>query len=329
VPDRDLFTWLPQVELADLPRPVDRALKRPGHDEERADLAQVVIDDRLAAVEPQRRDQLADPLPRHRRVALQQPVDLVLERIELRARRRTLILRRHRRTQRRPDRVARQARPPHQLVDRDATHEVLPAQFGPPLHTDQPLSPPLTSTVRSSESPDPPGRLRQPSRGSDFDRRRGVSFQPAPTRPVRASWRPTPTRSLPRRSGDDGQRGVAPPARMGREQRGARCSCSTVAVRASASSASSACAPSCPRVAAAPILPFWAARARSSGAILLSSAVPAEGADSVAEAGSDSSSAPTRRPCAVPVGPSALTGCARAVGDAAAAPSPRGERREN
>jgi hypothetical protein len=64
-------------------------------------------------------------------------------------------------------------------------------------------------------------------------------------RPLRASWRLTPTRSLPTRSGNDGQRGVAPPLRMGREQRGARCSCSTVAVRASASSANSACAPSC------------------------------------------------------------------------------------
>jgi hypothetical protein len=82
-----------------------------------------------------------------------------------------------------------------------------------------------------------------------------------------------------------------------------------------------------PRVAPASILPIWAARSRSSGAILLSSAVPAEGADSVAEAGSEISSAPTRRPCAVPVGPSAQPGCACAVGDAAAAPSPRGERR--
>jgi hypothetical protein len=63
---------------------MDRALKRPRRPKHRADLAQVVIDDRLATIEPQRRDQLPDPLPGHRGIVLEQPMDLVLEPIELR-----------------------------------------------------------------------------------------------------------------------------------------------------------------------------------------------------------------------------------------------------
>ena len=85
VPDRDLAARLPEIELADLARPIDRALKRPRRRrEQRPHLAQVVIDDRLAAIEAQRRDQLPDPLTRQRRIAVEQPMDLVLERIELR-----------------------------------------------------------------------------------------------------------------------------------------------------------------------------------------------------------------------------------------------------
>jgi hypothetical protein len=84
---RDLTLGLPQIELADLAGSVDRALKRPRWwREQRLDLMQVVIDDRLAALEPERRDQLSDPLARQLGIGLQQPVDLVLERIELRHR---------------------------------------------------------------------------------------------------------------------------------------------------------------------------------------------------------------------------------------------------
>ena len=63
--DRNLLLGLPDVELADLFRPIDGPLKCPRcRREQRPDLAQIVIDDRLAAVEPQRRDQLPDSLPR-------------------------------------------------------------------------------------------------------------------------------------------------------------------------------------------------------------------------------------------------------------------------
>jgi hypothetical protein len=65
VPDRDLVTRLPEIELADLARPIDRALKRPRpRQKQRPHLAQVIVDDRLRRRAPQRLKQLADPDPR-------------------------------------------------------------------------------------------------------------------------------------------------------------------------------------------------------------------------------------------------------------------------
>jgi hypothetical protein len=65
VTDRDLKPRFPQIELADLTGPIHGPLKRPGSwREQRPDVAQVVVDDRLAARIAQRRDQLADPLAR-------------------------------------------------------------------------------------------------------------------------------------------------------------------------------------------------------------------------------------------------------------------------
>ena len=94
MPDRDLPPRLPEIELADLARAINRPLKRPRRRrEQRADLAQIVVDDRLAALKAQRRDQLADALPRQLRIRPEQPVDLVLERIKLRTRRRPRIAR--------------------------------------------------------------------------------------------------------------------------------------------------------------------------------------------------------------------------------------------
>jgi hypothetical protein len=55
---------------------------------QRPDLAQVVIEDRLAALPAQRLDQLVDTNTGQVRVLVQQPRDLGLERIELRSRRR-------------------------------------------------------------------------------------------------------------------------------------------------------------------------------------------------------------------------------------------------
>jgi hypothetical protein len=149
VPDRDLGAWLPEVELADLARSIDGALERPWRrQEQRPHLAQVVVDDRLAAVEPQRHDQLPDPLAGHPRLDLQQPVDLGLERIELRPHRRAPIDRRLVGPQRPADRVAIDPEPPRQLLDRDPANEVLAPQLGPPLHVQQPL-PPGQARVRT------------------------------------------------------------------------------------------------------------------------------------------------------------------------------------
>jgi len=82
--DRDQPGWLPQIPLADLPRPIDSPLMRPQPQKHRPHLAQIVIDYRLAAVEPERLDQLPNTHPGQPRVPPQQPVDLILERVELR-----------------------------------------------------------------------------------------------------------------------------------------------------------------------------------------------------------------------------------------------------
>src|SRR4051794_34344293 len=48
-PDRHLGARLPQIELADLARPIHGPLKRPRRRDDRPDLAQIVVQDRLAA----------------------------------------------------------------------------------------------------------------------------------------------------------------------------------------------------------------------------------------------------------------------------------------
>ena len=125
---------LPQIPLADLARPIDRPLMRAQPQEHRADLAQVVINDRLAAIEPQRLDLLPHPHARELRVVLQQPVDLVLGRIQLRRPLRHPELSRLLGPQRRPDRVSRQPRPADQLLDRHTANQMLPAKLSPLLH---------------------------------------------------------------------------------------------------------------------------------------------------------------------------------------------------
>ena len=76
------------ARLANLPRAIHGALKRPWPwREQRTNLAHVVIDDRLATIKAQRHDQLTDPLARQLGIGREQPMDLLLERIELRSRR--------------------------------------------------------------------------------------------------------------------------------------------------------------------------------------------------------------------------------------------------
>jgi hypothetical protein len=95
VADRELLARLPNIELADLSGPPDRPRERPRRRcKQRPHLAEVVIDDRLARTAAQRLKQLTDPDPRKRRILAQQPMDLLLELIQHRPRRRPPIDRR-------------------------------------------------------------------------------------------------------------------------------------------------------------------------------------------------------------------------------------------
>src|ERR1700677_790056 len=101
-------------------------------------------------------------------------MDLFLERVELRRTLRTTKPRRSIRSQRRPDRVARQTRATHQLLDRDPANEVLPAQLGPLLHVQHTPSPGLDNTIEpgspTPRTPPPPpeGIKSQPAKEGQF-----------------------------------------------------------------------------------------------------------------------------------------------------------------
>jgi hypothetical protein len=106
---------------------------------ERPDLAQIVVEDRLAAVVAERLDQLADALARQPRVLLQEAPDLVLERIELRRPRRALVARRPLAPQRTADSVAVVAGAPHDLVDRKPVDLLHPPDLRPAPHVEHRL----------------------------------------------------------------------------------------------------------------------------------------------------------------------------------------------
>src|ERR1700685_2662978 len=103
--DRDLTLRLPQIELADLPRPIDGALERALRREQRPHLTQIVINNALAARIAQRLAQLTKPNPTSPVVRAQLLADLRLERVQLRRPLRTAKTRRSIRAQRHPDRV--------------------------------------------------------------------------------------------------------------------------------------------------------------------------------------------------------------------------------
>ncbi len=161
------------------PRPIHRALESSRRQKQRAHLPQIAIHDRLAARETERLDQLPDPHPRQLGIPTQKLVDLLLERVELRRRRRPLIPRRRLRTHRQPYRIRRKARPARQLLDRDPTNEMFPAHFRPPLHVQHNPSPGLGDMTepgsRHPRTPPPPPEGGQHSTGeggSVFHRRR-------------------------------------------------------------------------------------------------------------------------------------------------------------
>ena len=175
VPDRDLGARLPDVELANLARPIDRPLKRPRRRrKQRPDLAQIVIDDRLGRRAAQRLEQLADPDPRQLGVVLEQPMDLVLEGIELGPRRRAAIDRRLVAVDRLADRVAMQPRPPTNLALRQALDEVQPTDLCPLLHPDH-LGPPELALRKRAQAPRATG---QHDRWPTFHPAQVVQFSP-------------------------------------------------------------------------------------------------------------------------------------------------------
>src|SRR5215211_655055 len=84
VADRELLLRLPEVELQELGGTVGGALVGALRAEDRAQLAQVVVEDRLAAVVAGLGDQLADPGVGDPPLLAQQAGDLVAVRVELR-----------------------------------------------------------------------------------------------------------------------------------------------------------------------------------------------------------------------------------------------------
>jgi hypothetical protein len=177
--DRNRPGDLPEIPLADLPWPIDGALMRARPREQWTHLTQIIIDDRLATIEPERLDQLTDSHPGQLRVPPQQIVDLLLERVELRRTLNNAKRRRAIRTQRSPDRIARQPGATHQLLDRHTTNEMLPTQLGPTLHVQHDPSPGLDNNDRARlhATPDtsatiPKGQISTGEEGSVSHRHR-------------------------------------------------------------------------------------------------------------------------------------------------------------
>src|SRR5512135_1879479 len=109
-------------------------------------------------------------------------MDLILERIQLRRPLRTLERWRLIRAQSRPDRVARQASPAHQLLDRNPPHEMLPPQLGPLLHVQHASSWPSfnTNETRLTITPDASATIQRgqisTGEGGSVSHRRRQSF---------------------------------------------------------------------------------------------------------------------------------------------------------
>ncbi|MDQ2896601.1 MAG: hypothetical protein M3Y09_13320 [Actinomycetota bacterium] len=139
MPNRDLIARLPDIELADLARSINRPDKRSGRPgEQRPNLPQIVINDRLARDAPQRFKQLPDPDAGQLGILGQQPVDLRFERLQDPHLRYPLITQRRLTAQRPTNRVLRQPRLAHQALDRLSSDEMLASQLSPPLHLDHP-----------------------------------------------------------------------------------------------------------------------------------------------------------------------------------------------
>ncbi len=155
----------------------ERALEGSGgRSEQRADLTQVLIEDRPTALVAGICDQLADPRSRDARLGAEQAVDLLLVRIELRGDRRPLVVRRRIRAQCTADRDPAAAGARADLLDLQPLHEVHPLDLGPLLHVDDDL---LLAPSASRESGFAPGERAPLARGVSFRLARGGQYSGA------------------------------------------------------------------------------------------------------------------------------------------------------
>ena len=177
--DRQRLSGLPQIALHQLPRPIHSALERAPDEKPRPDLANVIVEDRLAARIAKLDRQLAQPLRRNPRIGLQLLTDPLPERVELRRRRWPLIARRPVAPQRPADRATVKPRPTADLPNREPLDRYIRLTSAhcstPATHSS---SPDQLDRVRVKTRPDAPSPTPG---GSLFNRRRWVSIQPAPT----------------------------------------------------------------------------------------------------------------------------------------------------
>ncbi len=140
-----------------------------------AHLPQVVIDDRLAAIEPKRLDQLTDPDPMQRRIPTQKLVDG--SSFDGRSGQRNL----GGASERNAERTVLRAKPVRRinsLIETPRTKCSLRSSAH--CSTSSTLLLPV-STTQSSQAHQHPGRLRHHPRAVNLNRRGRVSLPPAPT----------------------------------------------------------------------------------------------------------------------------------------------------
>ena len=170
--DRDLTTRLAEVELRQLARTVAGALEAARRRQKpRPQLAQQVVEDRLAAHVAEPLELLADTHTRQPRLLSEQLLDHRYELLELRRSRRPRpIDRRCRRGQSVADRVAMDTSSAMDLALRQALHMLQPPDLRPQLHAKQRL--PLVSINRSK--PD-----HRPGRTPPTPTPKWTTFRPA------------------------------------------------------------------------------------------------------------------------------------------------------
>ncbi len=134
VPDRDLRSGVPPVDLADLAGGVHGALVRPRGEVRRAHLREMLLEDRDATGVTERPEVLADHRRAHGRVLREHRGDRVRERVDPGPRRCPPVPRRLREVEQAVDGVAAHPEPPGDRGLREALAMEEPMDLGPVLH---------------------------------------------------------------------------------------------------------------------------------------------------------------------------------------------------